>query len=126
VTATETCTVLMIGSNAQFIYLISHYIKSTGHEAVVAPMDGDVVPLAAQTKPVMIVMDPDVMESVSQSILQALKANRVTCNLPVLVCSWKEKGASVLAQGADSYLQKPVSYEQFQAVLKDVASIPAA
>jgi response regulator RpfG family c-di-GMP phosphodiesterase len=89
-------------------------------------MDGDVVPLAAQTKPVMIVMDPDVMESVSQGILQALKADPATCDLPVLVCSWKEKGVSVLAQEADSYLQKPVSYGQFQTVLKDVASISAA
>jgi chemotaxis family two-component system response regulator PixH len=126
VTAAETCTVLIIGSNAQFIYLISHYIKSTGHQAVVVPMDRDVVPFAAQTKPAMIVLDPDVMESESQNILRALKADPATCELPVLVCSWKEKGASILANEADSYLQKPVSYGQFQAVLNDVASIPAA
>jgi chemotaxis family two-component system response regulator PixH len=125
VTAAETCTILIIGSNAQFIYLISHYIKSTGHQAVIVPMDGDIVPLAAQKKPALIVLDSDVMESESQSILRALKADRATCDLPVLICSWKEKGASVLAQEADSYLQKPVSYGQFQAMLKDVASISA-
>jgi hypothetical protein len=59
-------------------------------------------------------------------VLGALKADRSTCDIPVLVCSWQEGGANSLAQEADGYLQKPVSYEEFLAVLENVACILGA
>ncbi len=122
---TEAYTVLIVWSDAQFIYLMRYYIKTIGYRAVVAPIDGDVVTLAVQNRPAMIVLDPDILESASQDVLGALKADRSTCDIPVLVCSWQEGNANRLAQEADGYLQKPVSYEEFLAVLEDVAYISA-
>jgi chemotaxis family two-component system response regulator PixH len=117
----SACTVLIIGSDAQFIYLMRYYTGTIGHQAVVASINGDVVTLAAQKGPAVIVLDPDLMEPVSHDILQALKTDRSTCDIPVLVCSWRDKETSALAQEADSYLQKPVSYEGFLGALKEVA-----
>jgi twitching motility two-component system response regulator PilH len=118
--------VLIIGSDAQFIYLMRYYTGAIGHQAIVAPIDGDVVTLAARNRPAVIVLDPDLMEPVSHDVLQALKTDQSTCDIPVLVCSWRDKETSSLAQQADSYLQKPVSYEEFLAVLEDVACISVA
>ncbi len=122
---TDACTVLIIGSDAQFIYLMRYYTGTIGHQAVVASIGGDVVTLAAQKGPAMIVLDPDLMEPVSHDVLQALKTDRSTCDIPVLVCSWQDKGTSTLAREADSYLQKPVSYEGFLGALKEVARTSA-
>jgi DNA-binding response OmpR family regulator len=121
VSETGAYSVLVVGSDAQFIYLMRYYIKAIGYQAIVAPIGGDVVALAAQKKPAMIVLDPDIMESASQDVLRALKTDQSTCNLPVLVCSWQDQEVSLLAREADSYLQKPVSYGQFLAVLEDAA-----
>ena len=123
---TGASIVMIVGSDAHFIYLMRHYTKTSGYQAVVAPLDGEVVGLAKQKRPAMIVLESDLAESASRDILQALKTDQATCDFPVMVCSWQDEETSILAQKADSYLQKPVSYERFLAALKEVAHIFSA
>ena len=123
---TGASIVMIVGSDAHFIYLMQHYTRASGHQAVVAPLDGEVVALAKQKRPAMIVLESDLAESASRDILQALKADQATNDFPVMVCSWQDEETSILAQEADSYLRKPVSYEEFLAALKEVAHISGA
>lgn len=118
--------VIIAGSDAHFIYLMQYYTKTSGHQAVVAPLDGEVVELAKQNHPAVIVLESDLAEPVSRDVLHALKADQDTCHFPVMVCSWQDKDASVVACEADSYLQKPVSYEKFLAALEKVTCVPSS
>ncbi|MBN1978679.1 MAG: hypothetical protein JW918_14875 [Anaerolineae bacterium] len=117
--------VIIAGSDAHFIYLMQYYTKTSGHQAIVAPLDGEVVELAKQKNPAVIVLESDLAEPASQDVLYALKADQDTCHFPVMVCSWQDKDASALAREADGYLQKPVSYEKFLAALEKVAYVPS-
>jgi CheY-like chemotaxis protein len=122
VSGVETSIVMIVGGDAHFIYLMRHYTRTSGRRAVVAPLDGEVVRLAQQERPAMIVLESDLAEPASRDVLQALKADRATRDFPVMVCSWQDAETSTLAQEADSYLQKPVSYEEFLAMLEEASS----
>jgi CheY-like chemotaxis protein len=122
----EASIVMIVGSNAHFIYLMRYYARISGHQVIVAPLDGEVVTLAKQKRPAMIMLESDLTEPASRDILQALKTDQATCDFPVMVCSWQDEETSILAQEADSYLQKPVSYERFLAALKEVAHVFSA
>jgi DNA-binding response OmpR family regulator len=115
--------VMILGSEAHFIYLVRYYTERSGHQAFVAPIDEEAIALAEQEKPAMIVLEPDLMLPASRDLLRALKTNRATRDIPVVVCSWQDEDTSILASEADSYLQKPISYEGFLAALKEVAHI---
>lgn len=123
---TGASIVMIVGSDAHFIYLMRHYTRTSGHQVVVAPLDGEAVMLAKQERPAMIVLESDLAEPASRDVLRALKTDQATCDIPVVVCSWQDEEMSLLAQEADSYLQKPVSYEKFLAASKEVAHISGA
>jgi len=57
-----------------------------------------------------------------QDMLQALRADRETCHIPVVGCSWLDEEASALAAGVNGYLQKPILYDDFLAVLESTVS----
>jgi DNA-binding response OmpR family regulator len=111
--------VMIVGSDAHFVYLMRYYSERSGHQVVVAPIDEKIMALVGQKRPVMIVLEPDLMVPASRDLLRALKADQATCDIPVVVCSWQDKATSILAQEADSYLRKPVSYEEFLVALKE-------
>ena len=115
--------VMILGSEAHFIYLVRYYTEKSGHQALVAPIDEEAIALAEQERPAMIVLEPDLVLPASRDLLRALKTDRATRDIPVVVCSWQDEDTSILASEADSYLQKPVSYEGFLAALKEVARI---
>jgi arabinogalactan endo-1,4-beta-galactosidase len=54
-----------------------------------------------------------------------LKTCRATRNIPVVVCSWQDEKTSTLASEADSYLEMPVSYNDFLDTLRDIVLPPS-
>jgi CheY-like chemotaxis protein len=118
--------VMILGSEAHFIYLVRYYTERSGHQAFVAPIDEEAIALAEKKRPAMIMLEPDLMLPASRDLLRALKTNRATRDIPVVVCSWQDEYTSILASEADSYLQKPVSYEGFLDALREVAHISGA
>jgi CheY-like chemotaxis protein len=112
--------VMILGSESHFIYLARYYTERSGRQASIAPIDEEAIELAEQQKPAMIMLEPDLMLPASRDLLRALKTSRATRDIPVVVCSWQDQETSILASEADSYLQKPVSYEKFLDTLRDV------
>jgi CheY-like chemotaxis protein len=112
--------VMILGSEAHFIYLARYYTERSGRQASIAPIDEEAIELAEQQKPAMIMLEPDLMLPASRDLLRALKTSRATRDIPVVVCSWQDQETSILVSEADSYLQKPVSYEKFLDTLRDV------
>jgi DNA-binding response OmpR family regulator len=111
---------MIIGQDSHFISLIQYYLRGSAYQAVSAPLDRGAVALARQENPAMIVLEADHTESAGRKVLQALKLDQATHDIPVLVCSWQSEGLSALSREADFYLRKPVSYDDFLAWLDAV------
>jgi DNA-binding response OmpR family regulator len=106
-------TVMIVGVDSDFTYLMQYYARKSGRQALVSSPDDDALILAKQEKPALIVLEADRADAAGWELLQTLRADEGTGHIPVLVCSWLDEGASGLADGASSYLQKPVLYGDF-------------
>ena len=118
---TTASSVMTIGGDPHFIYLMQYYARKSGRQAVTAPPGKEAVTFARQKKPAVIVLEADLPGTPGWEVLRALKANRVTSEIPVVICSWLDEETRSLTEGAAGYLRKPVSYGDFVTVLADVA-----
>ncbi len=115
-----TPVVMIFAVNSDFTYLMQYYAKKSGRQAVVSPPDRESLALAKRDRPALIVLEADHPNTLSRDILQALKADQATWDIPVVVCSWLDREANGLAENATYYLQKPVLYEDFAAALAEI------
>jgi CheY-like chemotaxis protein len=115
-----TSIVMIFAVNSDFTYLLQYYAKKSGRHAVISPPDRESLALAKQERPAVIVLEADHPNALSRDVLQALKADQATWDIPVVVCSWLDREANGLAESATYYLQKPVLYEDFVAALAEI------
>jgi CheY-like chemotaxis protein len=115
--------VMLIEDDPQFVYLVERYARASGCQFVHTKSAGEVVSIAKQENPDLILLDITVGESSGSQILQALKADPLARRLTVYVCSASEAGRHEYEGQADGWLLKPVMYEDFQAVLKEIKPV---
>ncbi len=115
--AAPASTVMIVGIDSDFIYLMQYYAKKSGCQAVVSSPDSAALQLAKQRNPVLIVLEADLADAVGWDVLRTLKADQATQHIPVAVCSWLDNEESELAADAAFYLQKPVLYGDFLTAL---------
>ena len=118
-----TSTVMVIGINSDFAYLMQYYTRKSGRQALVASSDQEALSVARREKPAVVVLEADRAGAVGGDVLQALRSDQTTCHIPVVVCSWLDEATSELAERATCYLQKPISYQDF---LKALAHLGCA
>lgn len=106
-------TVMIVGVDSDFTYLMQYYARKSGRQALVSSPDNEALNIAKREKPAVIVLEADRADAVGWDLLQTLKADEFTSHIPVLVCSWLDEEASGLADRATCYLQKPVLYGDF-------------
>jgi CheY-like chemotaxis protein len=116
---TRAFNIMIVGDNADFSYLMQRYVRRSGYRMVVVGPGEDVLALARGKKPVAIVLEADFPGAAGWDILQALKEDETTREIPVVICSWSDEEERGLQNGAAGYLRKPVLYEDFLAILKD-------
>jgi CheY-like chemotaxis protein len=86
---------------------------------VSAHLEEEALELARRERPAVILVDVVQAETGGQGVLRALKADPDTRAIPVVMCSgWDEGLAFWFGLGAHDYVQKPVNYERFAAMLK--------
>ena len=87
------------------------------------PLDGhEALRLAEELKPAAVVLDIRLPGLDGWQVLQVLRADPDTADLPVVVVSVVDEQARGFALGADAYLLKPVSREDLLAALSEVGS----
>jgi len=116
----QPSTIMIVGDNADFSYLMQRYVRRGGYRMVVAGADEDARALACQNRPAAIILEADLPGAPGWDILQALKGNETTRDIPVLICSWSDEEERGLMEGAAGYLRKPVLYEDFLGALESV------
>lgn len=112
-------TVMIVGRSPEFNYLMQRYVRRSGHRTVFANADAEVVAIARRERPAVVVVEADEAEEPECRTLDALQADRLTRDLPVVVCSWLDEGTHTLQREDVVHLRKPVLYGDLVSALVD-------
>ena len=111
---TSTC---VIGESDPFVaQLLQRFAEMCGLEVVRASVGQDVLELAKQVGPVVVILDAELPGNPrGWEIVPALRSEPVTSATPLISCSWiSETRASELMGSLAGHLQKPeLHYEDF-------------
>jgi len=113
VNATSIPTILVIEDEPSFIYLMQRYAAKSGWRIVVASEGREALRLVQEERPTVIMLDIALPGMDGWQVLEALKADHSTRDIPVVMCSGLEEVRRSLHRGAVGYLQKPVLYQDF-------------
>lgn len=113
-------TILVIGADSHFCYLMRRYVRESAHPLLFAIPDEQAVSLATQERPALIVMESGPNAIFSRNLLPKLKTNASTSCIPVVLCSWNEDEYPASTPTADVHLRLPILYGDFLCVLGDL------
>jgi CheY-like chemotaxis protein len=115
---------LIVEDDMTCVYLWQRYMQRSGFRAISTQEGKGALDMARKEKPDLVVLDVMLPDIDGWEVLQALKADPSTCDIPVLICSALREEKRSLARGADGYLQKPVLYEDFLEALSSMHMEP--
>ena len=113
-------TILIAANDPNITYLLQRYVEQSGFRAVKVGPDEDVVKLAQQITPALIILESDFLGLVDCEVLRDLKGGPETREIPIVMYSCLDDGAGKQAEGIAGFLQKSVRYDDFLAALKQV------
>jgi CheY-like chemotaxis protein len=113
----EISSILVIGNNAHFCYLMRRYIRKSMFQPLFSTIGEEALSLAQREKPAVIVLEVDHLGTTSWQILHLLKRSPDTRDIPVVLCSWQEDARYALQEGASVCLRMPILYEDFKTAL---------
>jgi CheY-like chemotaxis protein len=113
-------TIMVVGDDSSFCYLMRRYAKKGTHRIVFAYSGEEALTLARREKPAVVVLEAGRPGTMGWSVLRALREDQITHDIPVVLCSWWDEEEQGLEEGADVYLRKPILYEDFLTALADV------
>lgn len=111
---------LIVEDDITCVYLWQRYMKRKGFRAISTQKGKLALDMARREKPDLVVLDVMLPDIDGWEVLQALKADPSTRDIPVLICSALQEEKLSIAKGADGYLQKPILYEDFLAALSSI------
>ena len=100
--------VLCIDDDPQIISLYERYLQPEGYKVVSAVNPANACSIAKRVKPFAITLDIMMPELDGWTILEQLKSDPETRNIPVIVCSIVEEEEKGFSLGAADYLVKPI------------------
>ncbi|MGQ9681689.1 MAG: response regulator [Anaerolineae bacterium] len=102
---------LVVDDNQGMAALFRRYLM--GHDwVIVGARDGaEAMQRAAEARPTAIILDVIMPQEDGWQLLARLKENKVTSQIPVIICSILNQPQLATALGAAAYLPKPVSRE---------------
>jgi len=109
--------VLIVEDDRQFNNLLSLYLRKEGYDPVQHYQGPGALEQARELKPALITLDVMLPGQDGWEILQRLKSDPETRDIPVLIISALRNGELALSLGATDYLVKPVDRSALQSVL---------
>jgi len=104
----EKKIVLVVDDSSKMINTISEFLNSSGYKVINATSGKMAIELAEKHHPFAITLDIVMPEMDGWEVLQLLKANSKTKDIPVIVVSVSDDRDTGFALGAVGYIQKPV------------------
>jgi len=106
-----TNVILSIDDDPQVISLYQRYLRPQGYQVIPVTNPREAVARAIEHKPYAITLDIMMPDIDGWSVMQALKTDPQTRNIPILVCSILEEEEKGFSLGAADYLVKPFLQE---------------
>ena len=92
--------ILIAASDSNIIYLLQRYAEATGFQTIQADQGKDIVELAQQIAPALIILENDFPGMVDCAVLHRLKGVETTREIPVVVYSCLDEEAGKPVEGA--------------------------
>ena len=110
-------TILIIGTDITLIYLFSRFAEQNGYQLTSAKDEISLVDIEAAQPAAILFLSTDILAK-----HEALLAELVNRDTPILVCASAAEEAHARELGADYCLLHPLTYTDFQTALGTVTS----
>ena len=104
----ETKPVLVIDDDRMVINLYERYLRDHGYQVIPLTDPTRAVEVARQVKPFAITLEVMMPNRNGWQVLEILKSDPLTRNIPVIICSIVEDQEKGFSLGAADYLTKPI------------------
>ncbi len=115
--------ILIAAIDSNIVYLLQRYAEESGFQAVCAGQEEELLQVARQVQPVLIVLQIEPSEAVWQQALKSLKTDPVLGHIPVVAYSCFDEVVGRPMEGVAGFLQKSVLYSDFVEALEQ-AGVP--
>src|SRR4051794_20625238 len=110
---TQRLYILFVEDEPQFSYLIQRYAARNGFELVNTSNTSEVLTLALQWQPKVVIVDIDTPELDPSKVLDELRSDAVARHIPIVLCSSSEVILRMWGLEVDDSWLKPVLYDDF-------------
>jgi CheY-like chemotaxis protein/signal transduction histidine kinase/HAMP domain-containing protein len=114
----ERKTILVVDDEPEMAATLSRYLRQEGYNTLTATSGMEALTLAAQERPFAITLDIIMPDMDGWEVLQNLKKNSDTKDIPVIIISISEDRTTGFALGAVGYVTKPVDRKELLAKIK--------
>jgi CheY-like chemotaxis protein len=113
----EGLPVLVIDDNADTLQLLQRYASGTRYHLICTRDPRQALKLAEESSPQIIVLDVMMPDVDGWEVLARLRQHPLVERTPIIVCTILAQKELALALGANAFLHKPVSRQDFLAAL---------
>jgi putative two-component system response regulator len=110
--------VLIVEDDTNSLYMMERYTRSSGCEPLCTTSGEKALELAREKQPDVILLDLMLPDLLGWEVLRALRADPLTSQIPVILCTALTVADEALEANA-GYLHKPVYYQDFVNALRD-------
>ena len=111
--APEQSIVFVVDDNADWLELVQRYAAGSRYQVVTSLAPEIACAAAGKLQPSLIILDVMMHNIDGWQVLSELRHEPTTSHIPVVVCTVLPLEEMALALGANAFLQKPVSQQQF-------------
>jgi signal transduction histidine kinase/CheY-like chemotaxis protein/HAMP domain-containing protein len=117
---------LLIEDDAVLVDQITAIVRARNLDVIVAASGAEGLRLAREWQPRGVILDVKLPDTDGWSIMECLRADPLTCNIPVHFVSAVDGAARGLALGAVGYLTKPATHDDLSRVVRTLLAEPDA
>ena len=117
-------TILIATNDPHITYLLQRYTEESGFQAVKTSRGTDVLNLARQAQPALIIVETRLPGVASREVVRRLKTEPSTRDIPVVFFSFSNDNIGDEVEGVAGYLHESVMYDDFVRVLGNAGVLP--
>jgi CheY-like chemotaxis protein len=114
----KASTLLVVEDNTDTLQLWRRYVQATRYQLISLADPRQLVEAASQLQPAGIIMDVIMPGLDGWRLLQQLRENPATCQIPVIVCTVLPQAELALSLGASGFIRKPATRQEFLSALE--------
>jgi CheY-like chemotaxis protein len=103
--------------------LLAEYVDEEIYQVLLTQNATEIVDIARDVSPAAIIFDIMMPKMNGYEILHQLQELPETSNIPVIICSITDRGATAMQEGATAYIKKPVTRKQLRETIETVVHI---